>query len=112
MDPQLKSQLRQLITYANSTATANAFGEVQVGSAATALVRIQPTRREYEQFDGTMERTTHMVIMDGCSTTPTFESRFWLLEGSPNTAAMARRPKIIHPCFGEFGELDHWEIFL
>lgn len=111
MDPQLKAQLKQICAYSISSGTANAFGEVQVGSTATAKCRLESRVRSTERADGTFEVTRNpMLILAEDATTPTFEARFWLPGTSSSTAAFARKPKFIEPCIGERGELDHWEL--
>ena len=112
MDPQLKTQLQQLIGISYTSSTANIYGEVQVGSVATVFGRVEQHTREYELSNGTVERSLTMIILDADSTTgtPTFESRFYLPNTSVSTAAMARRPHIIQIAIDEYGKLDHWEI--
>lgn len=113
MDPQLSAQLRQVISYATSSATADAFGQTLVGSTATLFARVEPRVREVENDNGTFSRTSHMLVIDAVAGfTPTLATRLWLDDVSASTAALARQPKVVHPCFGERGSLEHWEILV
>lgn len=113
LDPQLRSQLRQIATYSLSSATADLYGETVMGSTATVYVRWEPRTREVELDSGTFVRTSHFLVVDAVSGfTPDLSTRFWLPGQSPATSALARQPKIVHPCVGELGIIDHWEIYL
>lgn len=116
MDPQLKTQLRQVLTYA-STATVDYAGQSQVGSPATTWARIEPRYREVPVGSSIVEeRTNHMVICDETFPLSEWEARgsmFWIpADPYTGTTANARRAKVVTFCYGEFGELDHVEITL
>lgn len=112
MDAQLKDQLRQVCAYAVSSATANLYGEILLGSTATAYCRLEARVRDYELETGVVGRTTHFLVLDSDVATPSLSTQFWLPGDSPSDATAARRPSRVHPCVGEFGELDHWELYL
>lgn len=113
MDPQLVAQLRQIVSYASSTATANVYGEVQIGSTATIYARIEPRVRIADRNDGSFLRSSHMLILAPANGfTPDYGMRFWILGDSPNSATFARAVKSVHPCFDEDGALDHWEVLI
>jgi hypothetical protein len=113
MDPQLKAQLGQVIAFAVSSGTANAFGEIQVGSVATAPCRFENRIRSYERPDGTHEVTRlPLLILDASITTPSLDTRFWVPGTSPSSAGFARKPKGIWLAQDENGVGDHWEIML
>ena len=111
LDPQLKAQLRQIITFAVSTATANIYGEVSIGSTATAYCRREARTRSVERADGTFQVTrSPIVIMDADAGTPTFETRYWLPGTSTATIANAQHPRFIEVCIDADGGVDHWEL--
>lgn len=111
LDPQLKMQLRQLISFAVSTATANIYGEVTVGATATAFCRRESRTRSVERADGTFQATrTPYVVLDADAATPTFETRYWLPGISTATIANARHPKYIECCIDAEGAVEHWEL--
>lgn len=111
LDPQLRGQLRQIIAFAVSTATANVYGEVAVGSVATAYCRREARTRSVERIDGTFQATRQpLIVLDSDAATPTFETRYWLPGVSSNTAAYAQHPKAIEVCVDEYGKVDHWEL--
>lgn len=110
MDQQLKAQLKQCIQYALTSATADIYGQTQVGSTATVLARVEPRIREVEIDAGTFVRTSHMLVLDAVSGfTPTLGTRIWL---DSTATTDLRMPKVVHPCFGERGALEHWEILI
>jgi hypothetical protein len=111
LDPQLLAQFRQICAVASSSATANIFGEIQVGSAATVWCRLESRTRSVERNDGTFEiaRMPLLLIAPGV-VTPTFESRFWMPGHSSGTAAFARKPRYINAEVDEFGVISHYEI--
>jgi hypothetical protein len=110
MDPQLKAQLRQTVYFSVSSATVDQYGQLQAFSTATAVsARVQPYTKEVALSNGDIVKTTHMVIMSETAVTPTFETRLYL-PGDPVTLPFARRTRQIHPCYDEFGDLDHWEV--
>jgi hypothetical protein len=111
VDAQLKSQLRQIVTFRPSTASVNSYGEIQVGSTATAWCRLENRMVSVQKFDGTYQRTAEpYLVLDSDVATPTFETRYWLPGHSPNSAGFARLPKGITPYPDEFGNVDHWEL--
>lgn len=113
MDPQLKAQLRQIASYAVSTATANVYGEVSVGSVATVYCRLESRVRSMERVDGTFQATRQPLLVidaDGVSATPTFETRYWLPGTSSSSATYARHPKFIEVVVDEYGAVQHWEL--
>lgn len=112
LDPQLKAQLRQVVAYSSTTATVNVYGELGAATVATTYCRLEHRVREYELEGGTIAKTTHMMILDGSGFTPTLATQFWLPGHSPASATFARRPFRIHPCVGELGTLDHFEVEL
>jgi hypothetical protein len=104
-------QLNQIITFAVSTATANIYGEVVVGSTATAYCRREARTRSVERADGTFQVTrTPLIILDADAGTPTFETRYWLPGVSTATAANAQHPKYIECCIDAEGAVEHWEL--
>lgn len=115
VDPQLKAQFKQVVSLAFSSATANAFGEVSVGSAATVFCRLERDEREVERPDGTLARTTHRLILDcplaaTVTATPTFDMRVWLPGDSSSTPALARRIQMLDVAVDERGNVEHFEI--
>jgi hypothetical protein len=101
------------MAYAVSSATANVYGEVGVGSTATAYCRMESRVRSMEKVDGTYQATRQPLMVidaDGETATPTFETRYWLPGTSSGTAALARRPKFIEVCVDEYGVVEHWEV--
>lgn len=105
MDPQLAAQLKQVISYALTSATADIYGQTQVGSTATVFARVEPRVREVENDNGTFERTSHMIVVDAVTGfTPDLGTRVWL----PNprtTAAVAATGAISLELFN-FGNGD------
>lgn len=111
LDPQLRAQLRQIITFAVSGATANIYGEVSVGSTATAYCRRESRTRSIERADGTFQATrTPFIVLDSDAATPTFETKYWLPGVSSTTAANAQHPKFIECCIDADGGVEHWEL--
>jgi hypothetical protein len=113
MDPQLKAQLRQIASYAVSSATANVYGEVGVGSVATVYCRLESRIRSMEKTDGTFQATRQPLLVldaDGDTATPTFETKYWLPGISSSTAGLARHPKFIEVVVDEYGAVQHWEL--
>lgn len=111
MDPQLAGQLKQICVHAASSATANIYGETQVGTTATLYCRLETRTRTVERNDGTfVKQKGPLLILNAGAVTPTYGSRFWLPGDSPSTAALARRPVSIECCVDENGSIDHWEI--
>lgn len=110
-DPQLAQQLKQIVAFTASAATANAYGEVVQGSIATAYCRMEFRTRSTERADGTFQVTrAPLLVMDVGVTTPQFETLYWLPGTSPHTATFGRRPKSIEPLIDENGGVDHWEL--
>ena len=114
MDPQLAAQLRQIVAYSLSAGTVDVYGQIQVGvSTATVYARIEPRTRGVDRDDGTFVRTSHYICVDSVAGfTPSLEMNLWLPQDSGATLALARNPKVVHPCFDERGILDHWEILV
>jgi hypothetical protein len=113
MDPQLKAQCRQTVTYAKPLAP-DAAGQVSYGAAKTYCARVEPMYRDFSVGAGTQEKTSHMIILDECFPITESEARemqLWL-PGDVVDASTARRAKIVRACYGEFGTLDHWEILV
>lgn len=114
MDPQLRRQLKQICCMSFGTATANEYGEIQVGSVATFYCRLETRTRHVERMDGTFEVTRQpLLILDSTvnsTGTPDFDTRIWLPGVSPTTAAYARKAKNIHVCVDEFGRVAHYEL--
>lgn len=111
-DPQLVGQMRQLVSLTFGTGTVNTFGEVTANTSSTTMYcRIQQHNREYELDNGTVMRTTSLLIFNvSTGFTPDFETRVWFPGESAATAALARRPQRIHAPVDEYGNLSHWEI--
>lgn len=63
MDPQLKQQLRQVLSYATG-ASLDFAGQLQVGSVATVFSRVEPRFREVPVGGQVEERTNHFVALD------------------------------------------------
>jgi hypothetical protein len=113
MDAQLKAQLKQVVSFKVSTASANSYGEINVGSTATAYCRLENRVVSVQKFDGTYQRTAEpFLVLDSDAATPTFETRYWLPGHSPNSPGFARLPKGITPYFDEIGVLSHWELMV
>lgn len=111
MDQQLKAQLNQLVRISAPATGLNAFGEPVFSGSSTFYARVEEVSRQYENGDKEEVRTTHMIILDTGVTTPVYQGYLWLPGESASTlTADARRVKIVKPCPGEDGELDHWEV--
>lgn len=111
MDFQLRSQLAQRIRISTSLGAADAYGQKAVTGTTLHWARVEEQERLYDRADGQKVRTTHMIILDTDVATPTFQSMIWLPGQSSSTLATdARQAKIVKPCVGEDGSLDHWEI--
>ncbi len=111
MDAQLKAQLKQVLAWKPSTASVNDYGEVQVGSTATALCRLESRTRSVEREFGSWQVTrSPLVILDCNVATPTFEALYWIPGTSAATAALGKHPKFIEVCIDENGHVDHWEL--
>lgn len=111
MDPYLRKQLTQVLTFALTAASANDYGEVFVGSTATTSCRVESRIGSLERIDGTFQRTRdpYVVVETFGSASPTFEMRLWL-PADPVTTAFFRRPKQIDSFVDEYGSHSHWEI--
>ena len=114
MDPQLRGQLRQFcVMQFSSTATVNSFGEILGGSVATVACRVETRERYAERQDGTYVISRQpLIVVDGGTVTPTFETRIWIPGTNPAVASQARHPRFIECNIDEFGGVDHWEIEL
>lgn len=113
MDLQLKAQLNQVVRISAPASGLNAFGEPTISGSSTFYARVEESSRQYEMADRESVRTTHMIILDAGVTTPVYNGYLWLPGQSSSTlTADARRMKIVRPCPGEDGELDHWEILV
>lgn len=112
MDPTLKAQLKQVVTYAAPSGV-DVSGQTTVGSTATLWARVEPQYREFS-VNGTVERTTHIMIFDEnfpMTEYATREAQFWIPATTSYAAAdEARRPKLVTFCFDERGRLDHVEL--
>ncbi len=114
MDYQLKSQLRQILAFASAAST-DIAGQTLYGSVATCWARVEPRYREVVVGSAIEERTDHFVVVDETFPLTDAQSRtasFWLPGYSTADSAQARRAKIAHYCYGEFGELDHVELVI
>lgn len=97
-----------------SPATIDISGTVQVGSAATFFARIEPRFKEMED-KGVVEKTSHMVIMDESFTLTERQTQgmlIWLPPDSSSDATLARRVKIVTPCYDERGSFSHIELHI
>jgi hypothetical protein len=113
MDYALKQQLNQLIRISAPAASLSAYGEPQFSGSSTFYARVEENSRQYEQADGEVVKTTHMVILDTGTTTPVYHGYLWLPGKSSSTLpADARRIKIVRPCPDVDGNLDHWEVLV
>jgi len=112
LDLQLLSQLRQIVSIRYSSATANIYGEIDVGATvATAYCRMERNIASVESPNGTREVAYRpLMILDSSVATPSFSDRFWLPNDSTGTAAYAAKPDSITPRIDELGNLSHWEI--
>lgn len=111
LDPQLAAMLKQIVSVSVTSSTANVYGEIVVGSAATYYCRMESRTRTVERMDGTFEATrAPLMILDSSTFTPTFETRFWLPGNSASSAAFGRRAKHIEICVDENGAVSHWEL--
>jgi hypothetical protein len=110
MDPQLRKQLKQIITYVSS-ASINEAGQELMGSTATYWCRLENNVREIPVGSGVVEaRTEHFIIMDGewpLSYSKTRSAQF-LIPGEDKY----RRPKIVTFAVDEYGNRDHVEMWL
>jgi translation initiation factor 6 (eIF-6) len=103
LDPQLKSQLMQVVTVQFTTGTVSIAGELTVGTATGMFAR-------YEAAIRTFERTNSILIFDASTGfTPNFGTRF-LLPGQDGPHA--RQAKFIQAAVDERGRLDHFEVWL
>jgi hypothetical protein len=112
VDYILKAQCRHTITYAVPSGLDSA-GQVIVDVQATYPARVEPKYREVH-FNGAVERTSHMIIVDEGFPITIREARgvlFWLPEDDPESDP-GRRAKEVKTCTDEFGLLDHWEILV
>lgn len=113
MDLQIKAQLNQLVRISAPATSLNAYGEPVFSGSSTFYARVEEVSRQYERSDGEAVRTTHMIILDTDVTTPVYQGYLWLPGESSSTLTVdARRIKIVKPCPGEDGELDHWEVLV
>lgn len=113
MDPTLKRQLRQMITFCLSSGL-DAAGQLTTGPRQTQRARVEPYFKEV-QVRGVQERTTHKVILDETFPATVREAigmLLWVPEEDDPDVDPPRVPKVIKPCYGERGTLDHWEILV
>lgn len=111
MDYALKAQLRAVVGIA-SPATVDLAGQVQVGSTATFWARIEPRYREVD-VNGVIEKTSHFIVLDETTAASISEFQFRSVQiFLPADPTVARRPRQTHYCYGEFGELDHIEVYV
>lgn len=111
MDPTLKSQLRQVVSVAITTASVDIYGQAQTATPATCFARVEPTFREIPAAGGIL-RTSHMLILAEDAPVIDLNAKVWLPGDSVSDTTQARRPKLVHACYDERGRLDHWEVLL
>jgi hypothetical protein len=110
LDPQLKSQLMQVVTVQFTTGTVSIAGELTVGTATGMFARYEAAIRTFNRTDGVVERTNSILIFDASTGfTPNFGTRF-LLPGQDGPHA--RQAKFIQAAVDERGRLDHFEVWL
>src|SRR3990167_3365078 len=114
LDPQLRTQLKQICVMSFGTSTANDFGEISVGSVATFYCRQEYRTRTTERSDGTYETTRDpLLVLDSTvlsTGTPDFDTRIWLPGFNSGSAAYAKKAKFIEFCVDENGAVEHVEI--
>jgi hypothetical protein len=110
LDPQLKRQHNQLVSYALPTGTVNEAGEATFSTATANLMRCEPWEQVVEKWPGTFVVSSHRLYADG-SFNLTRYTRFWL-PGSPVSPVLAREPVLFRALPDEYGNTSHYEFWL
>lgn len=114
MDATLRKQCNREFAFALPDGSVDEAGQVQTGTLRYYKARVEPHFKEVF-IKGVEERTSHMLIVDERFPVTVREAIgivLWIPGEDDPEVDPPRIPKVVHPCFGERGELSHWEILV